>query len=480
VAPPPAGAREDQPLYASVYALLRAHLPAGRYGKPAAKRLAVLVSGLVAGDTCGLGGLARTVEGLAVTPAKPESIGRRLRRLLDDARLDPTHALPDLLATLVPVLLEAVVAQHAAAAQQGAGAHRRWGGRAGLRLVVDETSQAEHVHILAVGLAYRGVVLPLLARTWHQNAPLPEGAYWTELQGLLLQAHGLLPPSLRDHVLLVADRFYGVPRLLDLCAALGWHWLLRVQDQTRVLVRGGATLALRALVARPGATWFGRFDPPGAPPGAAGAPAAGGAVVPGATPIAGVFKAAGWRASQVVGVWAAGAADPWLLVTSLAPTRARLREYAQRWGIERLFLSWKSHGWDLEACGVRDPVRLGRLLTGLVLATHWRLAAGVVDAAAHLADLAARARRRAPAVWQLALPLAPPAAAAPAGGGPPPAPFGASRPAAAKLSLLTRGWAVCRRTACRAHTPPVQWALPDWDAPIWSRQAQQVYDGPTP
>jgi hypothetical protein len=72
--------REDQPLYDSVYALLRAHLPTSRYSKPVAKRLALLVSGLVAGDTAGLGALERTVGGLAITPAKPESIARRLRR----------------------------------------------------------------------------------------------------------------------------------------------------------------------------------------------------------------------------------------------------------------------------------------------------------------------------------------------------------------------------------------------------------------
>jgi hypothetical protein len=495
----PVATHANEPLYASVYALLRAHLPAGRYSKPAAKRLALLVSGLVAGDTCGVGDLTRTIEGLDVTPAKPESIGRRLRRLLEDARLDPTHVLPDLLVTMLPVLLATLVAQHTACVEQGATQHRHWGPR--LRLVVDETSQADHVHIVTVGLAYRGVVLPLLVRTWTQNAPLPDGEYWAQLQGLLLQVYALLPPCLRDHVVVVADRAYGVPRLLDLLASLGWHWLLRVQGQTTVLLREGTAVALRTLVPRPGATWFGRFDPPQTRRPALAALVPASLEAPDASvPLAGVFKAAGWRASQVVGVWAVGAADPWLLVTSLAPTRDRLREYADRWQIERLFLSWKSHGWDLEATGVRDPVRLGRLLTGVVLATQWRLAAGVVEATLQLADLATRARHRPPAPrdlpqdtlpQQLPLPLgaartppsAPPAAgpgsgAIPTATTPPPA--GASRPAAAKLSLLFQGWQACRRLAGAWQTPLVQWALPDWDAPTWSRQAHQVYAGLTP
>jgi len=190
-----------------------------------------------------------------------------------------------------------------------------------------------------------------------------------------------------------------------------------------------------------------------------------------------VFKAAGWRASQVVAAWAPGADEPWLLVTSLAPTSERLREYAERWGIERLFLSWKSHGWDLEACGVHDPVRLGRLVSGLVLATSWRLAAGVLAATQHLADLHARAqrrqrrqRRRPHAVRQLPLPLD--AGLLPH--------QGASRPYAAKCSLFTQGTTVCHTTPCRFQTPPVLWHFPEWHAPIWSRQAQHVYDGRTP
>jgi hypothetical protein len=52
-----------------------------------------------------------------------------------------------------------------------------------------------------------------------------------------------------------------------------------------------------------------------------------------------VFKAAGWVEGQ---------AQPWLLVTSLAATRARVAEDAQRWAIARFFLSWKRPGWELE------------------------------------------------------------------------------------------------------------------------------------
>src|SRR5206468_1731501 len=182
----------------------------------------------------------------------------------------------------------------------------------------------------------------------------------------------------------------------------------------------------------------------------------------------GVFKAAGWRASQVVAAWAPGADAPWLLLTSLNPTPACLREYARRWGIERLVLCWKSHGWDLEASRVLDPARLGRLLTGLVLATLRRLAAGVLDAAAHLADLRRRATAHAGpprAVRQLPLPLDADRRPRPHAG----------RPHAAKRSLFTRGTDTWEAIAGKRETPPLRWQFPDWDAPTWATQARHAY-----
>src|SRR6266545_2613935 len=411
---------EDVPTYASVYAWLRRHLPGRGYAKPVCKRLAVLVSGLLVKRDCTLGALAAAVDGLAVSGATAESIERRLRRALHDDRLDPTRALPALIGALLPTLLAEVLERHAASARH---AGRRHAGRLLVRVVVDDTSHTDRVHVLVAGLAYRGLVVPLLVRTWAQNEPLPAGQYRTELHGLLADVQALLPPALREHVLLVADRAFGVPWMLDLLAVLGWHWLLRVQGQTRVRLRDGTTRPLRSLVPGPGATWFGRFDPRGGDPAD---PAA----------VTGVFKTAGWRASQVVAAWTPGADEPWLLLTSLNPTPACLREYARRWGIERLVLCWKSHGWDLEASRLRDP--------------------------AH-----ARPPR---AVRQLPLPI----------DADRPLRRDSARPHAAKRSLFTRGTDLWEAIAGKRDTPPVLWQFPDWDAPTWATQARHAYRGLTP
>ena len=73
-------------------------------------------------------------------------------------------ALPALFTTLLPVLLREVLARHARSVRRGAKAHRRQ--EPLLRVVVDDTSQAAHVHVVVAGLAYRGLVVPLMVRTW--------------------------------------------------------------------------------------------------------------------------------------------------------------------------------------------------------------------------------------------------------------------------------------------------------------------------
>jgi hypothetical protein len=269
---------------------------------------------------------------------------------------------------------------------------------------------------------------------------------------------------LRDHVELVADRAYAVPRLLDLLRALEWDWVLRAQGQIVVRFADGTTHALRELVTRPGQVWRGEATVVPTSPregprtGVTEGPLA---VSAGDSPLE-VFKGAGWRTSSVLAVWAEGQAEPWLLLTSRPAHRERAATYAQRWAIERLFLSWKSHGWDLERGGVHDAPRFGRLLSGLVLATLWRLVWAIPVAQQHLADLAQRAETRALPWGQLALPFDQPLT-------------DPQRPWAAKRSLLTWGAVVAHRTPLATTTPAACWHWPDWEAPPWSQQCLQAY-----
>ena len=432
------GPRCAVPLFETVREWLEDALRAAAYPAPARTRVALLLTGLVAGEPATVSGLSRTLRGLALSPAAEPSIARRLLRVLEDPRLDPARLLPAVFTRRLPELLAGLVAAHEANRGCPPGQHARF---RPLRLIVDETSQEDAVHLLVLGLWYQGLVLPLAVRAWPQNVPLAADAYWVALGELCWEVHRLLPPVLRDHVLLLADRGYGVPRLLDLLTSLGWAWVVRVPGQARVQLPTGRVVALRDLVPQAGGRWLGTCPLSDLPTPAPDPP-----------PLA-VFQRAGWRHAQVVGVWLPAQREPWLLLTNLPATTARLAEYAQRWAIERLFLCWKSHGWDLEAGRVRDAARLARLVSVLALATWWRLACAHPAAAGALAHRAGRGRGP---VRQLALPLA---------ARPPD-----RRPWPAKFSLFTWGRKAIQETDCRHETPPLDWSFPDWEAPPWPQR----------
>lgn len=435
--PTPAVVGETPPLFASVFAWLAEHLSAGGYHRPLLKRLAVLITGLVAGEAATVAGLAQTVHALALTPAQEPSIVRRVQRLEADRRLDPALVLPALFRSLLPTLLRAACTAHAANEPSGPAHHARF---IAVRLVVDATTKSDQVHILTVGLAYQGIVVPLAVRSWEQNVPLPEGEYIAHLIDLLCEVNAALPAELRDHVLLLADRGFGTPRLLDLLRALRWHWVLRVQNQVTVQLADGRTLPIRDLATKPGALWVGTPSPNEAD-----------------TPIA-AFKGAGWRPCHVVAIWLPEQDEPWLLLTDLDAAAERLRDYAQRWAIERLFLSWKSHGWELEQVGLSDLVRIRSLLTGLVLATLWRLAAALPVAAHYLTELPTHTY---PQGHQFRLHLSP------------------TVPWPGKFSLFTWGTKTYHQSDPKTTTPTLCWAFPDWDAPRWSQRCLDAYHGVT-
>ena len=179
------------------------------------------------------------------------------------------------------------------------------------------------------------------------------------------------------------------------------------------------------------------------------------------TPVVATFKRAGWRPTRIVATWPEGAAEPLLLLASDRADGEALASYARRWGIERLFLAWKSRGWCLEDARVEGPERVGRRLAVYALATWWVLAAATAEAVPILDRLARRARRA---------PVTPPHASlatSPATGLPARKPW---RPREAMESLFRIGLQAFRTTSARTATPPLQWDLPNWDAPCWSDQ----------
>jgi hypothetical protein len=330
-------------------------------------RLALLITTIVASRTCVIAALARWARSLGLTTATPESIARRLRRTMNDPQLTANACYDG----LVRPLLARALAQ---------------GGADPLVVVVDESTHTDHVHLLRAALVYRGGTIPLAWVTWSQNTALAEGAYWAAMDRLFADVAARLPA--RPEVVIVADRVYAGPPFIDRVMAQGWHWLVRVttSGSHRWCPRRGAPdapvwgpeTALRQVVQqtlpRPGTRvrGSGRFA-----------------------------KKAGWRAADLVGVWARGQREPLVVLTDLPPRWLLLAQYARRFWVEPGFRGDKKAGWNWEQSQVQDPEHHQVLLLALAWATLLSLWAGAREAVRQLAAL--RTRRGQPTHARLSL-----------------------------------------------------------------------------
>jgi Transposase DDE domain len=389
------------PLYHEVLAQITARLDPRRVPAASAVRLALLVTGILAAKSCVLAQVAAELDALALTLARrTESVGRRLRRTLNDGHLTQ--------ATCYAPLLPAVLDWPALLA-----------GERRVVLILDESSQADRIHLFRLSLAYRGGSLPLAWAVWEQNVPLPAGGYWAHVDAVLAAAAALLPAGVE--VTVVGDRAFAVPALVDRLAARGWHWVLRLTTTGSHRFRDhlGAEHELRTVVAR-------RLPRPGRRFKARGE----------------LFKDAGWRAASLVGLWAAGAEEPLVVSTDLPPTWAVLRRYDRRFWIEAGFRTDKTKGWQWEASQVRGVAHHQVLLLGMAWASLVTLCLGAAEAEARLARLAARPDPARPARRP-------------------------AKPQPPRESLFTLGLRCLRRHLYGTAVRPLTWHLPDLAAPSW-------------
>lgn len=120
-------------------------------------RLALLITGILAATSCVIAQVAAELDALALTRATPDSIARRLRRTLNDPRLEQATC-------YAPVL------HHLLDWDQVLRGQRR------VILVVDESSKADDLHVFRVALPYWGGARPAAWTVWQQHVALPAGA----------------------------------------------------------------------------------------------------------------------------------------------------------------------------------------------------------------------------------------------------------------------------------------------------------------
>jgi len=241
-----------------------------------------------------------------------------------------------------------------------------------LTLILDETPQHNHLRAMKLVRQIRGRGVPVL---WHCYRPdaLPMSQDRLVLD-LLRRAARALPEGAR--VTLLADRGLCWPAVLDFCAQHGWHYILRVQGQTRVRLPDGRQMRVDALAPRAGTKWCGEAQ---------------------------VFKKAGWRACNLVAHWPAGCEEPWLLITDLPANRYRCRQYRKRMRIEEAFRDEKSHGFQWQQSRIRDPAHASRLLLIMALAMALAIRLGLLLIKTGQRHRLERRHRRTYSVFQLGL-----------------------------------------------------------------------------
>lgn len=344
------------PFYQEVFQRVFAVTHAAGLRKTVAKRLCLLVVGIIAAENCVLAKAGGKLQTLELTRACcSENVQRTLRRTLSDTRIT-------IEVCYLPVLDQVIDWEEVLR------------GSKRVMLVVDESSKKDEVHLFRLSLAYWGGTLPLSWAIWEQNTAQPEGSYWPAVERVLAQVCSRLPAGLT--VVVLADRLYDNPSFIDRVSAHGWHWIVRckVNSSLRFEDRRGRVHILGDLIRRnvraPGMRWKTRGR---------------------------IFKDAGWRQASVVVVWGQGYKETLAVITDLPPRWEVLEGYGQRFWTEPGFRNDKKKGWQWEDSQVKGLEHQQRLLVAMAWASLIMLCLGVQEAQRQreqLAERAAKAKER--------------------------------------------------------------------------------------
>jgi hypothetical protein len=264
----------------------------------------------------------------APLPALPGSTLRRLKRLINNQQLD----------------VEAVCRQMAAYL-------RAWN-QPGTRLILlmDETPHGNRWRVLKMSVCYPKRALPLVWRT----DELSGRSVLKRTEEVLQQTAEIVQQyAPAAQVVLLADRGFCWPSIIDFCTKQGWHYVLRAQHQTRFRWQDDQGVEQRCslgdLAPQPGSYWKGSGR---------------------------AFAKAGWRGVSAVACWRSGSKEAWLLVSNLPPSLHLVRWYARRMWHEQSFRDEKSHGFNWQDSRVKEASRVHRLLLILALAQLWLMSLG--------------------------------------------------------------------------------------------------------
>ena len=210
-----------------------------------------------------------------------------------------------------------------------------------LVLIIDQTKANDTQQAVVVAVRVGGRSLPIAWRIKETEGAI---GFAEQKAALEVVARSLLPAGAQ--VVLMGDRFYGSPDLIQWCRTQRWDWRLRLKADLLVFEDGGES-TLSECFAR------------------------------GERMLVGI-ELTGKRVLTNVGmVHEAGHPEPWFIAMSDAPSTARTFDYGLRWGIEAMFSDFKSRGFGLEDSQLQRTDRMDRLILIMTLALYWAVSTGM-------------------------------------------------------------------------------------------------------
>ena len=308
--------------------LVTTHFP--HLSKPQARVLALWSLGLVVARSCALSAVSTLLA--QWLDRKANTVRQQLREFCYEAAAKRgAHRQEVVVETCFVPLLKWVLS---------------WWEGPQLALALDATTLGQRFVVLALSVLYRGCAIPV---AW---TVLPAGkkhAWRQEWLRMLRQVRAAVPR--RFFVLVLADRGLYARWLYRRIVRLGWHPLLRINTGGTFRPAASARYRpLRSFVPQLGTQWAGSGT---------------------------AFVGPRRRLNcTLLARWEEGYADPWLLLTDLAPGAGDACWYGLRAWIEQGFKITKRAGWQWQRTRMTDPQRAARLWLAVAVATLWLLSVG--------------------------------------------------------------------------------------------------------
>ena len=215
-----------------------------------------------------------------------------------------------------------------------------------LVLALDATSLGQVFTVLVMSVMYRGCSIPV---AWVVVRGTDKGSWKAHWLGMLALAYRAIPR--RWQVVVLTDRGLYAQWLFAAIRSCHWHPFMRINRQGQYRLRTGKLWRpLRHFVRQDGRLLARR-------------------IVCFKTPTAQLT-------CSLLGCWAKGYKDPWLILTDLPLNQACILWYGLRAWIECGFKDFKRGGWHWEHTKMKRPERAERVWLVMTVAMLWVLSVG--------------------------------------------------------------------------------------------------------